>query len=64
MSVYPKNEKERLAYLKSLNILDSESETEFDSIVKLASAICGVPIALISLLDEDRQWFKAKSVSM
>ena len=60
MSVYPKNEKERLAYLKSLNILDSESETEFDSIVKLASAICGVPIALISLLDEDRQWFKAK----
>ena len=60
MSIFPKNEKERLAYLKSFEILDSESETEFDSIVKLASAICGVPIALISLIDEDRQWFKAK----
>lgn len=60
MSVFPDNEKERLARLKKLEILDSDSETAFDSIVKLASAICGVPIALISLLDEERQWFKAK----
>jgi PAS domain S-box-containing protein len=60
MSILPDNEKERLAYLKSFDILDTENENEFDSIVKLAAAICGVPIALISLVDEDRQWFKAK----
>lgn len=60
MSFFPKNEKERLEDLKSLDILDSKTEKEFDTVLKLAAAICEVPIALISLLDEDRQWFKAK----
>jgi len=57
---YPKNEKKRLDFLKSLEILDTEYEKEFDNIVELASIICETPIALITLLDENRQWFKAK----
>lgn len=56
----PENEKERLAALASYEIMDSISENEFDAITRLAASICKVPIALISLLDENRQWFKAK----
>ncbi len=56
---FPANEAKRLEYLKSLNILDTAPEDEFDQLVQLASAICGVPIALVTLINEDRQWFKA-----
>lgn len=54
-----KNEISRLALLKQLMILDSESEPIFEEIAKLASQICDTPIALICLIDENRQWFKA-----
>lgn len=60
MNKHTENEKKRLDFLKSLEILDTEYEKEFDNIVELASLICNTPIALISLLDENRQWFKAK----
>ncbi len=56
----PLNEFERLRQLKDLRILDSPPELCFDEIVKLAADICQTPMALISLIDEDRQWFKAK----
>ncbi len=46
--------------LANLGILDSDPEPEFDDLVRLASTICGAPIALVSLLDRDRQWFKAR----
>jgi diguanylate cyclase len=55
----PENEVYRLASLKSLKVLDTENEGEFDAFVKAAAAVCGTPIALISLVDEHRQWFKA-----
>lgn len=45
--------------LHELQILDSNREAEFDAIVQIASNICGVPISLLSLVDADRQWFKA-----
>jgi signal transduction histidine kinase len=55
----PVNESLRLADLYQYNILDTSAEDEFDDLVKLASRICNAPISLISLLDTDRQWFKA-----
>jgi signal transduction histidine kinase len=56
----PHNEEQRLADLYSYHLLDTDPEEEFDEIVKLASYICKAPISLITLVDESRQWFKAK----
>ncbi|MBW2962785.1 sensor histidine kinase [Mesonia aestuariivivens] len=55
----PKNESVRLKALKNLGIVDSKAEKEFDDLASLAAYICDVPIALISFLEEERQWFKS-----
>ena len=56
----PENEKERLNDLYAFGILDTESESDFDQLVELASLICQCKMSLISLIDGERQWFKAK----
>ncbi|WP_334119569.1 PAS domain S-box protein [Limnobacter sp.] len=55
----PLNEIARLKDLCSYKLLDSPAEGEFDAIAELAAEICGTPTALISLIDEQRQWFKS-----
>ena len=50
----------RLGELHSLDILDTPPEQDYDELVELAAMICGCPISMISLIDKDRQWFKAK----
>jgi len=59
-SLLPANETLRLAALKSYQILDTAAEAAYDDIVQVASFICQTPIALVSLIDKDRQWFKAR----
>ena len=56
----PENEERRLAKLASMGVLDTLPQKAFDDITALASAICGTPIALISFVDRDRQWFKSR----
>lgn len=54
------HESNRLSELFSYDILDTLPDSDYDGLTKIAAQICGVPIALISLVDENRQWFKSK----
>lgn len=56
---YPSNEAIRLNILRSLHILDTKPEERFDRITRIAKRLFDVPIALVSLIDADRQWFKS-----
>ena len=55
----PSNEQQRLAVLHSLQILDTPPEERFDRITRTAQRLFDVPIALVSLVDANRQWFKS-----
>jgi GAF domain-containing protein len=56
----PKNEAKRLKVLWQYDVLDTVPEEVFDDLTDLAAHICEAPIALISLVDENRQWFKSR----
>src|SRR5512136_1661049 len=56
----PENEAQRLAALREYHILDTGHEQAYDDITALAAHLCDVPIAMISLVDESRQWFKSR----
>jgi GAF domain-containing protein len=55
----PANESERVDTLRALNVLDTSHEERFDRLTRLAKRLFSVPIALVSLIDADRQWFKS-----
>lgn len=55
----PKDEDQRLAVLRAYGLLDTEPEQDFDEMAALASSICDCPIAILTLVDRARQWFKA-----
>ena len=55
-----RDEKERIASLRRLRLLDTGAETAFDDLADLAAELCDTPTAMISLVDTDRQWFKAR----
>jgi diguanylate cyclase (GGDEF)-like protein len=57
----PLNESERLRTLQRYAILDTEADRRFDDLTLLASHICQAPIAMVSLIDSDRQWFKSRT---
>ncbi|MDP5017182.1 MAG: PAS domain S-box protein, partial [Dolichospermum sp.] len=56
----PNNERQRMKLLNQYQILNTPAETVFDEIAQLAADVCQTPIALISLVDEQREWFKSK----
>jgi len=56
---YPANEQKRLGILADYDLMDSGNDKEFDAIARIAAAICGIPISLITFIDDKRQYFKS-----
>jgi adenylate cyclase len=56
----PANEEKRLEALRGFHILDTPAEQTFDDLVRLASYVCQTPVAMVSFVDRERQWFKAR----
>lgn len=59
-ATWPRNEAARLNALHQYEVLDTSPEAAFDDLTRLAAHICGTPIAIVSLVDSNRQWFKSK----
>lgn len=57
---WPENEAERIAALREFELLDTSAEQSYDDMTMLAAMICNTPMAMISLIDTDRQWFKSR----
>ncbi len=57
---WPENEAERIAALREFELLDTSAEQSYDDVTMLAAMICNTPMAMISLIDTDRQWFKSR----
>ena len=57
---FPSNEAHRLSALDELQLLDTPPEERFDRLTRLAARTFNIPIALVSLVDRDRQWFKSR----
>jgi hypothetical protein len=60
VAALPQNELERLASLYEYSILDTIADKDYDDITQIAADICAMPISLISLIDQNRQWFKSR----
>jgi len=60
IKISPKNEELRLAAIKNFEILDTPADGAFDRLTQLAGRIFSVPIAIITIIDADRIWFKSK----
>lgn len=60
-AAFPKDEKDRIRKLLDYKVLDTDAETAYDDLVAIAAQICDTDISLVSLIDSDRQWFKAKT---
>ncbi len=56
----PENETARLEVLRQFEVLDTDPEKSFDDLTRLAAYICNTPIGILTLIDADRQWFKAR----
>jgi diguanylate cyclase (GGDEF)-like protein len=56
----PADDAERLATLRRYGVLDTPAESSYDDLLRIATAICGAPMGTVSLVDADRQWFKAR----
>ena len=58
--LYPENEEQRLAALALYNILDTAEEQAYDDLTNLAAYIAQTPVAIISMIDKNRQWYKSR----